>query len=69
MKDKTVTSDFFSFLLEKDLNESNISFTFDHLIDLFPCIEQMISSKYESHKRNGLKAAKNFLDFFKEVLL
>jgi len=67
MKDRAVTHDFFTFILEKDLRESNISFTLENLIDLFPLIDTLISSKYESHKRNGLKAAKSFLAFFQEV--
>ena len=69
MKDKSISNDFFTFIFEKDLTESNISFTLDNLIDIFPLIDSLISSKYESHKRNGLKAARNFLLFFQDVII
>ncbi len=68
MKDKAVTNDFFSFLLENNFNdEEKISFSLDDLIDIFPLIDTLISSKYEPHKKNGLNASKKFLAFFKEV--
>jgi len=69
MKDKAIMSDFFYFVFQRDLSETSYPFTLDHLIESFPFIDTLINSKYSSHKKHGLTAAKGFLAYFKDRIV